>query len=233
MRRCPSRSLVNLGSARSLVRRRARAAARLISARSDLPDRALLQPVRVEPLVGPGQQRRAGQRADLGPVPGHALQHGRLALRLAGAVLPARDPDARHQPAQVPLPAAGVRLVEVVQVDDQIPLRRGVEAEVPKVRVTADHRGDAGGRQPGHVRRPSRPPRRAGTRTAWRPSGPTRTGISQSSRPWWDSMISCTGSGRPARADQSPSELRGTWRPELLAHPVPVQRARSTVVAVR
>ena len=114
---------------------------------------AVLQVADVDPLVGPGQQRHRGQVADLGAVSGHAPQDRRFALLLAGAVLPARDPDARHQAPQIPLPRAGVRLVEVVQVDDQIPLRGGVEAEVPQVRVTADHRGDAGGRQPGSIRR--------------------------------------------------------------------------------
>jgi hypothetical protein len=39
---------------------------------------------------------------------------------------------------------------------------------------------------------------------------PTRTGISQSSRPRCDSMISRTGSGRSTGAVQSPSALRGT-----------------------
>ena len=46
-----------------------------------------------------------------------------------------------------------MRLVEVVQVDDQIALRGGVEAEVAQVRVTADHRGDPGGRQAGNILR--------------------------------------------------------------------------------
>ena len=74
------------------------------------------------------------------------------ALLLGGAVLPAGDVDAGDQPAQVPLPGARVRLVEVVEVEDEIALRRGVEAEVAQVGVTADHRGDAGGRQRGEVR---------------------------------------------------------------------------------
>ena len=67
------------------------------------------------------------------------------------AVLPAGDPDARDQPAQVPLPAAGVGLVEVVEVEDQITLGRGVEPEVAQVRVAAHHRRDARGREFRHV----------------------------------------------------------------------------------
>ena len=114
---------------------------------------ALLQTVRLEALVGPGQQRRRGQVTDLGPVPGDAPEHGRFAVLLTGAVLAAGHPDAGDQPAKVPLPSAGMRLVEVVQVDDQIPLGRAVETEVAEVRVAADHRGDAGGRQPGDILR--------------------------------------------------------------------------------
>ena len=128
---------------------------------------AVLQVADVDPLVGPGQQRHRGQVADLGAVSGHAPQDRRFALLLAGAVLAARDPDAGDQAPQIPLPRAGVRLVEVVQVDDQVPLRGGVEAEVPQVRVTADHRGDTGGRQPGsicrhHDRRAAQEPVRRG-----------------------------------------------------------------------
>ncbi len=39
---------------------------------------------------------------------------------------------------------------------------------------------------------------------------PTRSGMSQSSRPSCDSMISWTGSGRPTGGCQSPSADRGT-----------------------
>jgi hypothetical protein len=38
-------------------------------------------------------------------------------------ILAAGDPDAGYQAAQIPLPRAGVSLVEVVEVDDQVPLR--------------------------------------------------------------------------------------------------------------
>jgi hypothetical protein len=46
---------------------------------------------------------------------------------------------------------AGVGLVEVVEVDDEVALRRGVEAEVAQVRVAAHDRADAGGGQVRHV----------------------------------------------------------------------------------
>jgi hypothetical protein len=74
----------------------------------------------VEVLVGPGQQRGRGQVADLGAVPGDTPQDRCFALLLAGAILKAGDPDARDQPAEIPLPCAGVGLIEVVQVDDEM-----------------------------------------------------------------------------------------------------------------
>ena len=87
----------------------------------------------------------------------HAAGHRVAALRLRRAVLPPRHPDARDQPAHVPLPRPGVRLVEVVEVEDQVPLGGGVEAEVAQVGVTADDRQDAGRGQArevlGHDRR--------------------------------------------------------------------------------
>ena len=42
--------------------------------------------------------------------------------KLANAVLAARDVDAGDEPAQVPLPGARVGFVEVVEVEDQLPL---------------------------------------------------------------------------------------------------------------
>jgi hypothetical protein len=44
-----------------------------------------------------------------------------------------------------------VGLVEVVQVDDEILLGRGVEAEVTEVRITANDRGDTRGGQARNV----------------------------------------------------------------------------------
>ena len=56
----------------------------------------------------------------------------------------ARHPDARDQPTQIPLPAAWVRLVEVVEVDHQIAFRRGVEAKIAEVRIATHHGCDPG-----------------------------------------------------------------------------------------
>ena len=113
--------------------------------------RGLVQPADVEPVVAARQQRHVGQQPHLVAVGADAGDHRVVALLLGAAVLAPRDPDAGHEPAQVPLPRAGVRLVEVVEVDDQLALGRGVEAEVAEVGVAAGDGHDPGRRQPGDV----------------------------------------------------------------------------------
>src|SRR5271168_2458766 len=44
--------------------------------------------------------------------------------------------DARGQPFEVPLPRRGQRLVEIVDIENEMPLRRGEAAEVHQVRIT-------------------------------------------------------------------------------------------------
>jgi hypothetical protein len=61
------------------------------------------------------------------------------------------NPDTGGQPPQIPLPAARVSLVEVIEVDHQIPLGRGIEPEIAEVRVTAHHGCDSGCGQMRHV----------------------------------------------------------------------------------
>ena len=63
------------------------------------------------------------------------------------AVLPRGHDDARGEPLDVPLPRTAVRLVEVVDVEHEPPLRAGEDAEVGEVRVAAqlDLRADDGG----------------------------------------------------------------------------------------
>jgi hypothetical protein len=94
-----------------------------------------------------GQQRLRGEVPEMFAVFLDAVPDRVEAGVLAEAVLPPGDPDAGHQPAQVPFPGAGVGLVEVVQVEDEFPFRGGVEAEIAQVGVAADDRGDAGVRQ--------------------------------------------------------------------------------------
>ncbi len=71
-------------------------------------------------------------------------------LPIAGCRLPGDD-DARHQALEIPLPGSPRRLVEVVEVEHERALRRGEEAEVRDVRVTAGGDEDPAVRVAGEV----------------------------------------------------------------------------------
>ena len=166
---------VNRGSARSLVLRRARRTARSIScsvAGSVAAPRSRSRSTRSYARSSSGCSAR---RARWSRYAAHAAGHRVGALRLGRTVLPPGHPDARDEPAQVPLPRPGVGLVEVVEVEDEVALRGGVEPEVAQVGVAADHGQDAGRGQPGEVLRHDR--RRAaqeGERGRRHPSDPHR-----------------------------------------------------------
>ena len=169
------------------------------------------QAVDVQAVERPRQQRLVGQEPDLLAVGRHARRAPRRRTASSRvSFCPPGHPDARHQPAQVPLPAAGVGLVEVVEVDHEVALRRGVEAEVAQVGVAADHRGDAGGRQVRHV--VGHHDGGAAQEPVRRRDHPARPAPAPAARPGPRamSMICCTGSGRPTGGVQSPSDLRGT-----------------------
>ena len=57
---------------------------------------------------------------------------------LAEPVVPRRDREARRHPLHVVLERSGQRLVEVVEVEHELPLRRCEHAEVREVRVAAE-----------------------------------------------------------------------------------------------
>ena len=98
--------------------------------------------------------RRQARRVEA--VAGDGLQDRAAPLLAAHAVLASRDVDARHQPLQVPLPGPHRGLVEVVQVDDDVPLEAAVEAEVVDVGVAVDDHLDAGHRGVGEIPRHDR-----------------------------------------------------------------------------
>ena len=99
------------------------------------------------------QHGLSGEAAHRGAVPPRRRQ-GDLAAGLGGEpVVPARHGQARGQPLDVPLERAGQRLVEVVDVEDQVPLRRGERPEVGQVRIPAQLHPQARGGSCGQVRR--------------------------------------------------------------------------------
>ncbi len=64
----------------------------------------------------------------------------------AQAVVAAGDHDARRQPLEVPFPGRREGLIEVVDGEDDLPLRGGEATEVDQVGVAAALHADAGGR---------------------------------------------------------------------------------------
>ena len=80
-------------------------------------------------------------------------RQGDLAAGLGGEpAVPSGHGKARGQPLDVPLERAGQGLVEVVDVEDQPPLRRGERAEVRQVGVPAQLHPQPGGGRPGQIR---------------------------------------------------------------------------------
>ena len=77
-----------------------------------------------------------------------------LAAGLGGEpVVPSGHGKARGQPLDIPLERAGQGLVEVVDVEDQAPFRRGERAEVGQVRVPAQLHPQSRSGRAGQVRR--------------------------------------------------------------------------------
>ena len=68
----------------------------------------------------------------------HRRRHDRAAGRIVEAALPAGDRETGGKPLDVPLERPRQRLVEVVEAEDEPPVRRGEDAEVREVRVAAE-----------------------------------------------------------------------------------------------
>ena len=92
-----------------------------------------------------------GHLGELGhrrPVGAHRGERRVARLGLAEAVVTRRDREARRHPLHVVLERARQRLVEVVQVEQQLPLGRGEHPEVRQMSVAAELNRQAG---PGRV----------------------------------------------------------------------------------
>ena len=94
----------------------------------------------------------------------------------ANAAVATEDLEARGETLHVPLPRAGERLVEVVDVEHQLPLGRAEHAEVRQVRVAAELDVDPGPRSRGQVGGHDQRARRGRTRTARPASGRSGSG---------------------------------------------------------
>ena len=80
-------------------------------------------------------------------------QHDLAAVLGREPVVPPGHGEAGRQPLDVPLERPGQRLVEVVDVEDQAPLRGGERAEVGQVRVPAQLHPQPRRRRGGQIRR--------------------------------------------------------------------------------
>ena len=117
-----------------------------------------------------------------------------------------RDHDARREPLEIPLEWGRQRLVEVVDVEDDVALRRREAAEVHQVRVAAGLHADpaASGSWPG--RPPSARPSRGRTRTATPTCARSGSESGPGCGPRW-----IRSEARPDRAEP--------WAPSILPAP--------------
>ena len=151
--------------------------------------------------------------------------------------VPGSDLHAGHQPLDVPLPRSRQRLVEVVEVEDQGPVGRGVPAEVRQVGVPAELDADAGGRRRARSEAMTAAVPRKNANGDWDIRS-LRSGTSSCSRVFaWSDRIR-TGSARSGPGLHSPwlrrgaadRALRPRWarvaRPRLLVRPVRPRRRR-------
>lgn len=121
------------------------------------------------------QHRQLGEQPHGAPVGTHRTVRRRAAGVLVGAGLPAREDQGGGEPLEVPLPGAVHRLVEVVQVDDQVAAGVAVQAEVRRVGVAADLGADPGHRGAGEVvRHEARRAAQEGERCGRHPPHPQR-----------------------------------------------------------
>ena len=93
------------------------------------------------------------QSIDVPAIAFDGAHHRFGAFFLVQSVLARGHVDAGHQALQVPLPRADGDLIEIVQVEDDVALRRTVKPEVVDVRIAAHDHLDAGGRGFGEVPR--------------------------------------------------------------------------------
>jgi hypothetical protein len=123
--------------------------------------------------------------------------------------MPPGDHKARRQRPQVPFPRAGQRLVEAIQVENHVALRRGEDAKVQQVRITSGLDPQAGRRVVRQVfcHHDGRPRRNANGEASMRRQG---SGTRSASRSLPCSSGKATGSGRPAAGDHSACASRGT-----------------------
>ena len=107
--------------------------------------------VQVRVRVPDLQVGHRGEVAHRLPVAGHGSRDDLAAVLAGEPVVPPGDFQAGRQPLDIPLPRAGQRLIEVVDVEDKAALGRAEDAEVRQVRIGARLHGQPGHRGGGQV----------------------------------------------------------------------------------
>jgi hypothetical protein len=105
----------------------------------------------VEARVPDVEGSHGGEPAHRRPVLACCLEGCGEALAVAEPALARNHDDARHEPLDVPFPRAWKRLVEVVDVEDEVAVGRGEDAEVQEMRVAAELNRKPGARRGGEV----------------------------------------------------------------------------------
>ena len=109
------------------------------------------QRLAVEQRVPDGEGAHAREFAHRGPVAGDRVEHDPAAMGRREPLLAPGDHDAGGKSLDVPLPRPGMRLVEVVEVECEPPLRRAEQTEVRQMRVAAQLHGPAARRRRGQI----------------------------------------------------------------------------------
>ena len=105
----------------------------------------------VEPRVPHVERVHLGEARDRVPVRLDRVEDGLARLLRLEPAVPARNGKARREPLDVPFPGSRERLVEVVDVEDDVALGRREDAEVREVAITAGLNVDPGRGRRGEV----------------------------------------------------------------------------------
>ena len=155
MRRSPSTTCVSLPNASKLSLVLAFVTTRSASFRFFLSSSACTRgrPSWMRPCAyQTSMLRMAANSSHRGPIFARRPEDDLGALLVRESVVPTRDGEARGEPLDVPFPRSGIRLVEIVDVEQELALGRAEQAEVRDVGVAARLDDEARSGRRGQVR---------------------------------------------------------------------------------
>ena len=107
---------------------------------SQLGGEAVEHPLHVESDVPDVECAHLGELRHRPTVFAHGGHQDRAAYLLVEASVSTGDRDARHQPLEVPLERSRERLVEVIDAEHELAVRRSEDSEIAEMGVTAELR---------------------------------------------------------------------------------------------